>query len=182
MHLVLNEEVYQRYKCTEEKTSHNLAIFHGTAIVGTESETAHCPGQSRNKIRNHKYIMPVMIISRRDICPTSAHKRSKQPSSRNELGEVRARTRSEKVPKKNESKSRTGSDCDENLEEGSFGIPIANRRRHRGEPFVRVAIMLVLHDLPEMQAHAYHQGAEKCSIREGRMGPRHPFPVDLPMR
>lgn len=57
----------------------------------------------------------------------------------------------------------TGSYGNENHEKRSLGVPIANRSGHRGEPLVRIAIILILDDLVEMEGHADDKGAQECS-------------------
>ena len=39
--------------------------------------------------------------------------------------------------------------------------------------------MLILHNLPKVQAYADHQRAEKRGIGADSMSPRHPFPIHL---
>jgi hypothetical protein len=46
---------------------------------------------------------------------------------------------------------RTGSDSDENHEERSLGISVANGGGYGREPFVRIAVVLVLDDLVKME-------------------------------
>lgn len=58
----------------------------------------------------------------------------------------------------------TGGYGDEDLEEGSLGISVANGGRHGGEPLIGVAIVLVLDDLVEMKGHADDEGAQECSF------------------
>jgi hypothetical protein len=61
--------------------------------------------------------MPIMVVGRRDICPTTTGKSPEQPNTSNELGKSRVRPCSKKIPKENESESRTGGNGDEDLKE-----------------------------------------------------------------
>lgn len=120
-----------------------------------------------------------MIISRSHIGPTTTGKRPEDPDTSNQLGKIRVRPRSQNIPEEDQDKARTGGDSDEDLEERTLGVSIPNCRRHGGEPFIGVSVVFVLDDFPEMQGYAHDQGAEEGTVREERMGPGHPFPIEL---
>jgi hypothetical protein len=56
-----------------------------------------------------------MAISRRDIHPTTTGKSPEQSNTSNDPGKTRLRPRSKKIPKEDESESRTGGNGDENM-------------------------------------------------------------------
>ena len=78
MDFVLDEVVDQGHKCAKEQACQDLPVLDSTAVVRAKGETSEGPGQSRNKVRDHKDVVPVMIIRRRNICPATASKRAEQ--------------------------------------------------------------------------------------------------------
>ena len=62
MNLVLNEEIDKGYQCTEEAPCKELSVSDGSRIAWTKSKTSQRPGQGGNQIRDHKDIMPTMVV------------------------------------------------------------------------------------------------------------------------
>ena len=81
MDLVLNEEVDQRHQHSEERPSKDLSIFDSDRILRTQHQTANSPRESCNQVRNHKDIMPVMVICRSYVCPSTTCERSEDASA-----------------------------------------------------------------------------------------------------
>lgn len=61
MHFMLDKEIDQWHQCTEEQTSHNLPVLRRAAVIA-KGYAAQRPRQSRNQVRNHEDIVPVMVI------------------------------------------------------------------------------------------------------------------------
>lgn len=179
VHFVLDKVINQRHQSTEEQTGHNLPVFHSTAVVRAEGQATQRPRQSSNQIRNHENVVPVMVIRRCNVCPTTTGKSPENANTSDNLRKRRVRPRSEDIPEEHQSEPGAGSDSDEDLEERTFGISIANGCRYGREPFVGVTVMFVLDNLPEMQRHSHNQGAEERGIREKSMSPRNPFAIEL---
>ena len=78
VNLVLNEEVDQRNQSTEESTRKILSVFDSLPVVRAQCQTTQCPRERRNNVGDHKYIVPIVSIGRRNICPSSAGQSSKQ--------------------------------------------------------------------------------------------------------
>lgn len=116
MHLVLNKVVDQGNQCSEKETGENLAVFDSAAVCGAKSETAQCPWKSSNQIRNHEDIMPVMVIRRCHISPSTTGQCSEQTSESDNLGQRRTGPCGHQIPEKNESETGSGGDGNENLE------------------------------------------------------------------
>lgn len=95
--------------------------------------------------------MPVMVISGGDIRPTTARQSPENAHTGNQFRQRGIGTRGEDVPQEDQGKPGTGGDGNKNLEEGPFGVSIANCRGHGGEPFIGVAVVFILHDLVEVQ-------------------------------
>lgn len=98
MDLMLNEIVDQRNQCSEEQTGHNLAVLDSTAVVGAERKTAESPWQSSDQVRDHEDIMPVMVVGRCNVSPTSTSQSTEDTHAGNELGQSRIGARREDVP------------------------------------------------------------------------------------
>lgn len=125
--------------------------------------------------------MPIVIICRCDICPSAASQGSEEAHEGDEGGELVAGPAREEIPKTDEGESRTcmhpsvtrewrmipGSRTSRNgnkyHKEGALGVAIANGGRHRREPFLRVAVKLILDDLVIVQVDANDQGAQEGS-------------------
>lgn len=182
MHLVLNEIVDQWHKSTKEQTGHDLAVLQGTTVVRTESNATQGPRQRRHQVRDHEDVVPVMVIGRSHISPATTGEGPEDTHTGNQLWEVRVRPSRQDIPQEDQGETRTGGNGNEHLEERPLGVPIANRRRHGGEPFIGIAVVLVLDNLVEMQGHAHYQGAEEGTVREERMAPGHPFSIDLDLQ
>lgn len=126
MHLVLNKVVDQRNKGAEEETGKNLSVLNSPTVVWAQGQTTNSPWQSRNQVRDHKDIVPIMVIRRCNICPSTAGKSPKQSNTGNKLGERRVGAGSHEIPEEDEGESRAGRDGNEDLEERTLRIPIAN--------------------------------------------------------
>lgn len=155
MYLVLDEEIDQWHQGTKEQTGHDFPILRSTAVVTTQGDATQRPRQSCNQVRNHKDIVPVMVISRCYIGPTTTGECPKQSDTSNYLWQSRVGPRSKDIPEEHQSESRAGSDGDEDLEEGTFGVSITNGCGYGREPFIGVAVMFVLDDFREMQRHSH---------------------------
>jgi hypothetical protein len=179
MHFVLDEVVNQRNQCSKEQTGHDLAVLNSATVIRAKRETTQGPRQGSHQVRDHKNVMPIMVVGRCHIGPTSTSQSPEDAHSGNQLGKSRVWARSEDVPQKDEGESWTGSNGDKDLEEGSFGITIADSSGHGGKPFDGVAVMFILNNLVVMQSNADNQRAEERRVRENRMSPSYPFTVDL---
>ena len=78
---MLNEKVNQWHKCTKKARCEDFSILDGLRIWGAEHQTAYGPGQSSYKIRDHEYVMPVVVIGRCNICPAAAGDGPKKSST-----------------------------------------------------------------------------------------------------
>lgn len=72
MHLVLDEEVDQRYQSTKESTTEILSVLDGLGIRGAQSNAPQRPGESADNVGDHENVVPIMIVGRCDICPATA--------------------------------------------------------------------------------------------------------------
>lgn len=179
VYFVLDKVIDQRHQSTEEKTGHDLPVLHSAAVVRAESQATQRPRQSSNQIRDHENVVPVMVIRRCNVCPTATGESPENANTSDNLRKRRIRPRSEDIPEEHQSEPGTRSDSDEDLEERTFGISIADGCRYGREPFVGVTVVFVLDNLPEMQTHSHNQGAEERGIREKCMSPRNPFAIEL---
>ena len=107
MNLVLDEEVDQRYESRKERSSKDLPVLEGSGVARAQGETAESPGQSSDQIRDHEDVMPVMVVSRRDVCPSTAGQCSENANASDEFGKGGIGSAGQDVPKADERKSRT---------------------------------------------------------------------------
>ena len=147
VHLVLDKEIYQRDQSSKESSSQPLPVLDGSWIWRAQNQAADSPRQSRHQIADHEYIVPIMVIRARDICPPSTSDCPEDAHSRDKLRQSAARAVGEAVEEEDQHKTWSGADSDEDLEDGAFGISIANRCADGWEPFLRIAPVFVLHDL-----------------------------------
>lgn len=105
-----------------------------------------------------------MIIRARHICPSSASQSSENTHASHELGQRAVWSVGQAIPQEDQCESWTRADGDKDLEDGSFGVAIANRCADGGEPFDGISKVLVLDNLVVMEGHSNDQRAEEGSI------------------
>lgn len=152
MDFVLDEIVDQWHQRSKEQRGKDLAPLDGVTVHGRQRETTQGPRQRKHQIRDHEDVVPGMVVRRRDVDPSTAEYSPQQAHGGHELGSARAGTRGDKVPEDDQGEAGTRRDRDEHLEDGSFGIPVANRRRNGGKPFLRIT--LLFRQRLQMQARA----------------------------
>lgn len=104
-----------------------------------------------------------MIIRRRYICPPTTGEGPEEAPEGDESRHLGAGLARQQIPEANQSEPRPGCDCDEELEEGSLGVPVAYGCRDGGKPFLWVAKPFILDDLVVVERCAHDEGAEKGS-------------------
>lgn len=180
VHLVLDEEVDQRNKCPKEGTSQVFPQRDGAWVGRAEGDAAGRPRQGCDNVGDHENVVPVVIVSRGDVGPSSASQGAKDAHEGNETGELVAGLPSKKIPQTNKHKPgpcslsaasiphllsrtcHTGCNGDKDHEEGPFGVSIANGGGHGGEPFIGVAVVLVLDDLVVVERDTDNEGTDEC--------------------
>lgn len=78
MNFMLYKEVNHRNDGSEEGRRDVFPIFDCLGIRRAQDEAADRPGDCGYQIRDHKDIVPIVIVGRRDIGPAAAHERTKQ--------------------------------------------------------------------------------------------------------
>lgn len=146
MHFVLYEEINQRDHGPKEQYSSSLPVLHGPFVGWGCHETAHCPGNRSHKIADHEDIVPIMIVGGCHIYPSATQNCPKQTNTSSCLGQY-TRSVCQEIPKAYQGESGTGCNGDEDLENRSFRIEVADRSRDRREPLFWISIVLVFHDL-----------------------------------
>lgn len=86
MDLVLNEIVDQRNQSSEEQAGHDFAVLDGTVVVRAERKATQGPRQGGHQVRDHEDIMPVVVIGRCDIGPTTTCQCPENTHAGNQLG------------------------------------------------------------------------------------------------
>ena len=144
MDFVLYKPVYQRYQSPKECSCNDLSKFYRLLIRRTKRQTSNGPWQGSYKVWDHEDIVPIVIIRRSDISPSSACKRPENTHTNDEFSHSSPWPWSEKIPYYHESESRTWGNCNKKLENGSFRISISDCRRYRREPLVWKALDIIL--------------------------------------
>lgn len=109
MHLVLNEVIGQWDNGSKERSSKDLSILQCPVISPTRTQgNAACrPWNRSNEVGNHKDVMPVMIIRRCNVCPSTTAECSKEADAGDEFWEGAAALGCHAVPEGDEGKSWT---------------------------------------------------------------------------
>lgn len=165
VHLVLDEEIHQRHKRAEESTSQVFPVPNGGRIRRAKHQAANRPGQGSHQVADHENVMPIMVIRARNVRPSTTSECPEHAHAGNEFGQCAARPIGQAVKEEDQHKSRARTYSDEDLEDGSLWIAITNRGADGGKPFLRVAPVLVLHDLVVVKGNPNDQRANECDVR-----------------
>lgn len=107
VNLVLYEEIDKRHKGSEEGPAKDLPVVDGLGVVWAKGETSDGPWQGGNKIRNHEDVVPVVVVGRGNIGPSSTGEGPKDTHSKDELGKGRVWSCGQEVPQGNKKETRT---------------------------------------------------------------------------
>lgn len=116
MDLVLDEVVDQWDQSSEEETSHDFAVLNGLTVVGAQCKATKGPRQSRNKVGDHENVMPVMVVGRGDIGPSTTSQGAEDTNTGDDLRKSRVWSCGKNIPQKDEEESGTRGNSDEDLE------------------------------------------------------------------
>jgi len=84
--------------------------------------------------------MPVVVVGGCDVGPSTTSESAKNADPSNKTWEGGVRSSGHKVPQSNKGESWSGCDGNEDLEDGSLGVAVANRGGDGWEPFIRIAL------------------------------------------
>lgn len=101
MDLVLDEKVDQRDQGSEKEASQQLAVLDGRLVWRRESEAAEGPGKGEDEVRDHKDVVPVVVVGRGDVNPAAAENGPDETDRSHKLGRKRAGLCGEQVPEAN---------------------------------------------------------------------------------
>ena len=107
MHFVLDKEVDQRYECRKEGAGKELPILDRSGVAGAQGEAAKSPRQSSHQVRDHEDVVPVMVVGRRNVCPSSTSQSSENANTSDEFREGRVGPARQDVPEADKGESRT---------------------------------------------------------------------------
>lgn len=85
MHFVLDEKVDQRNQSREKSSSEILSQLDGLRVWRTQCNATDGPRQSGNQIADHENIMPIVVIGRRNICPSSTRQSPEYSNASHEV-------------------------------------------------------------------------------------------------
>ena len=135
MDFVLDEKVDQGHQCRKESATKSRPPVKGSWVWWAEHVAPNGPGQGRDEVRNHEDVVPVVVIGGGHVSPTTAGECSEDADSSDEFGERSTWACGENVPQTDQEEARTGSDGNEDLEDGSLRVAITNSSRYGWEPF-----------------------------------------------
>lgn len=168
MDLVLDVKVYQGQDAAVEGARRIFPVLDCDRIRRAQRNAAKGPWDGGEQVGDHKDIMPVVIVGRGDIGPSSAGQRAEDAPEGNEARQLGPGPPRQQVPEADEGEAWAGCDGDEELEEGSLGVSVAYCGGDGGEPFLWVAEPLVLDDLVVVERRAHEEGAEEGGCRQSR--------------
>lgn len=86
MDLVLDEEVHQRYDCSEKTSCKDLAVFDGLYVRRAQNVAAIGPRNGSDQVRDHEDVVPVMVVGGSNVGPTTAGQGAKDANAGDKLG------------------------------------------------------------------------------------------------
>jgi hypothetical protein len=89
VNLVLNKEVHQWNQGCEEGTTEPLPPFYSLGIGRAERQATQGPWNRRNKVRNHKYVVPSVIVGRCNVGPSTTSNGPKEAHTHQKFGKGR---------------------------------------------------------------------------------------------
>ena len=72
MDLVLDKKVNQRDQCAKEATGKVFPVLDRFRIRWAQGNAPGGPRNGKDEVRDHQYVMPVMVVGRGDVTPPSA--------------------------------------------------------------------------------------------------------------
>jgi hypothetical protein len=147
VNFVWYEEVNQRHNGAKERARKVFPVLDRRRIGRAERKTPKRPRNRRNKVADHKDVMPLVVVRTGDICPATAGERPEYAPEGDELGQAMALSVCQEVPQPDERESGPGGHGDEDHEEGALGIAVADGGGDGGKPFLWPAEPLILDDL-----------------------------------
>jgi hypothetical protein len=127
-----------------------------------QGEAAQGPGESGYQVGDHEDVVPVVGVGRRNVGPSTTGQRPEDANTSDEFGQRRVCSSSQDVPETYQCHTwscsglvgvvgpsvsdLTGCEGDEEHEDRALRVAVANGRRHRGKPFLRIALCIVRTD------------------------------------
>lgn len=168
VNLVLDVEVDQRKNAAVESTCGVFPVLDSDRIGRAQRNATKGPWNSGQQVGDHEHIVPVVVVGRGHIGPTSASQRAEDAPEGHKAWQLGPRFARQQVPEADQGKARAGRDGYEELEDGSFGVSVAYRGGDGGEPLFWVAEPLVLDDFIEVKRQSDEEGAEKGSCKSAQ--------------
>jgi len=100
--LVLDEEVYERNQRSEEAASEIFPVLDRGCVGRAQRKAAGSPRDGEHKIGDHQNIVPIVVVSRRDIGPSSAGQCTNNARDGDRLWQSTAGFGCEEVPEPDE--------------------------------------------------------------------------------
>lgn len=99
VNLVLDKVINERYQGPEEQPGKDFAVLDGFFVgLRGEQETANRPRQSEDQVSNHENVMPVMVVRRSNVNPSTAGNGTEKSDREDKLGSECAGTGSQEKP------------------------------------------------------------------------------------
>ena len=95
---MLDVKVHHGYHGRKENGCYTLPPLDSNPVRWAEHNASKRPWQRRDEIGDHEYIVPIVVVRRRDIGPSAAHHGPKQANGRENLGKVGTRAARQEIP------------------------------------------------------------------------------------
>ena len=104
---MLDEEVNEGDESREEGSAKELSVLESGWVSRAQGKAAQGPGKGCNKVGDHEDVVPVVVVSRRDVGPSSAGQGAEDANTSDEFGQRRVGSAGQNVPKGDQRESRT---------------------------------------------------------------------------
>jgi len=102
VNLVLDEKVDERDQSSKERSRKRLSVLDSSRIRWAQGKAAKSPWKRSHQVGDHEDVVPVMVIGRSNISPSSAGEGAEYAHEGNELWKLRIWTCGQQVPEANE--------------------------------------------------------------------------------
>lgn len=105
MQLVLEEVVNHRHEGREEGGCQSLPVSYSLRVRRAERDAPEHPRQCDDEVRDHEYVVPLVVLARGDVGPSAAGQGPEEAHDSDELGEGAIRLSREEIPEPDESEA-----------------------------------------------------------------------------
>jgi poly(3-hydroxybutyrate) depolymerase len=86
VNFVLDEEVDEWRQSRKERAREQLSVSKGCGVARGQSQATQSPRQRRYQIRDHEDVVPIMVVGRGHICPSTTCQGPEDANAGDEFG------------------------------------------------------------------------------------------------